>query len=186
MRHLPVLVPFVCQLHDGQSWTWSCGKTCCINLVHCGTHDSLWSVLRKLVFQACACGRYSIRGKCLVGVVAHLRLRKCAVASRTHVSSSLSDHNVVVSVITVLCARALTVDRLSWLKSDPKRSHVKMVAELLLQRTRSFLNSPVPGVKGSQLEFLIFSLLHHCFQFLIIGHRYLLMNLRHWVFWVQF
>ena len=40
-------------------------------------------------------------------------LRKCALASRTHVSSSLSDHNVVVSVITVLCARAVTGDRLS-------------------------------------------------------------------------
>ena len=40
-------------------------------------------------------------------------LFKCALASRMHVFFSISDHIVVVSVITVLCARALTGDRLS-------------------------------------------------------------------------
>ena len=34
----------------------------------------------------------------------------------------------------------------------------------------SCFNSPVPGVKVSQSEFLIFSPLHHCLQFLIIGN----------------
>ena len=41
----------------------------------------------------------------------------------------------------------------------------------------SCFNFPVPGVKISQSKFLIFTPLHHCLQFLIIGHRYLLMNL---------
>ena len=41
----------------------------------------------------------------------------------------------------------------------------------------SCFNFPVPGVKVSQSKFLIFTPLHHCLPFLIIGHRYLLMNL---------
>ena len=41
----------------------------------------------------------------------------------------------------------------------------------------SCFNFPVSGVKFSQSKFLIFSPLHHGFQLLIIGHRYLLMSL---------
>ena len=53
---------------------------------------------------------------------------------------------------------------------------------VLLQRhsTRSHcscLCSSVSGVKTSQSKFLIYTPLHHCLQFLTIGHRYLLMNL---------
>ena len=40
----------------------------------------------------------------------------------------------------------------------------------------SRFNSPMPGVKVSQTEFLIFSSFHHRFQLLIVGNRYLLMN----------
>ena len=39
------------------------------------------------------------------------------------------------------------------------------------------LDSPVPGVKVSQSKFLIYTPLHHCLPFKIIGPRYLLMNL---------
>ena len=38
-------------------------------------------------------------------------------------------------------------------------------------------NSPVPRVTVSQSKFVIYASLHHCLQFLIVGHRYLLMNL---------
>ena len=38
-------------------------------------------------------------------------------------------------------------------------------------------NSPVSGVKVSLSQFLIYTPLDHCLQFLINGHRYLLMNL---------
>ena len=41
----------------------------------------------------------------------------------------------------------------------------------------SCFKSPVPGVKVSQSKFLICTPLHHCLQFFIFGHRYLLMNL---------
>ena len=41
----------------------------------------------------------------------------------------------------------------------------------------SRFNSPVPGVEVSQSTFQICTPLHYCFQFLKIGHRYLLMNL---------
>ena len=42
----------------------------------------------------------------------------------------------------------------------------------------SCLNSLVPGVKVPQPTFLIYTPLHHCFfEFLIIGHRNLLVNL---------
>ena len=43
--------------------------------------------------------------------------------------------------------------------------------------TIALFRFPVSGGKVSQSEFLIFSSFHHRFQFLIIGHRYLLMNL---------
>ena len=35
----------------------------------------------------------------------------------------------------------------------------------------------MPGVKVSKSKFLIYTPLHHRLHFLIIGHRYLLMNL---------
>ena len=41
----------------------------------------------------------------------------------------------------------------------------------------SCFSSSVPGVKVSQSKFLIYTSLHHCLHFLIIWHRYLLMNL---------
>ena len=41
----------------------------------------------------------------------------------------------------------------------------------------SSFNSPMAGVKISQSKFLICTPLQHGLQFLIIGHRYLLMNL---------
>ena len=41
----------------------------------------------------------------------------------------------------------------------------------------SCFNLPISGVKVSLSKLLIFSPLHYCLQFLIIGHRYLLMNL---------
>ena len=41
----------------------------------------------------------------------------------------------------------------------------------------SCFDSPVSGVKISQSKFLICTPLHHGFQILIVGNRYLLMNL---------
>ena len=41
----------------------------------------------------------------------------------------------------------------------------------------SRFNSPMPGVKVSQTEFLICTPLHHGFQLLIVKNRFLLMNL---------
>ena len=43
--------------------------------------------------------------------------------------------------------------------------------------TAPVLIFPCPRVKVSQSKFLICTPLHHCLQFLIIGHRHLLMNL---------
>ena len=41
----------------------------------------------------------------------------------------------------------------------------------------SCINSPMPGVQVSLSKFLVFSPLHHCLQFLAIGHRFVLMHL---------
>ena len=47
----------------------------------------------------------------------------------------------------------------------------------------SCFKSPMHDVKVSQSEFLIYTSLYHCLQFLIVGHRHLLMNFHVVQFW---